>query len=83
MSKACSALPLTNAGRLWMELDLDQKQRLQQVPFPEGVRFDGERFGNPEWTSLLLFAVGGDPLFGLRDGNYKAIYNPIAPRSTI
>ncbi|MDA1036364.1 MAG: recombinase family protein [Chloroflexi bacterium] len=36
---------LTNAARLWMELGLDQKQRLQQVLFPEGLRFDGERFG--------------------------------------
>ena len=36
---------LTNAGRLWMEASLDQKQRLQQVFFPEGLRFDGEEFG--------------------------------------
>ena len=36
---------LTNAARLWTELDLDQKQRLQQVLFPEGLRFDGEKFG--------------------------------------
>jgi hypothetical protein len=36
---------LTNAARLWMELGLDQKHRLQQVLFPEGLRFDGERFG--------------------------------------
>ena len=36
---------LTNAARLWMELALDQKQQLQQVLFPEGLRFDGEKFG--------------------------------------
>ena len=36
---------LTNAARLWMEASLDQKQRLQSVFFPEGLRFDGERFG--------------------------------------
>ena len=36
---------LTNGARLWMELGLDQKQRLQQVLFPEGLRFDGEKFG--------------------------------------
>jgi hypothetical protein len=36
---------LTNAARLWMELDLDQKQQLQQALFPEGLRFDGEKFG--------------------------------------
>jgi hypothetical protein len=36
---------LTNAARLWIELGLDQKQQLQQVLFPEGLRFDGEQFG--------------------------------------
>ncbi len=36
---------LTNAARLWMEASLDQKQRLQAVFFPEGLRFDGEEFG--------------------------------------
>jgi len=36
---------VTNAARLWIELDLVQKQRLQQTLFPEGLRFDGEKFG--------------------------------------
>ena len=36
---------LTNAARLWAELELDQKQQLQRVLFPEGLRFDGETFG--------------------------------------
>ena len=36
---------LTNAARLWAELEPDQKQQLQRVLFPEGLRFDGERFG--------------------------------------
>ena len=36
---------MTNADRLWMELSLDQRQQLQEVLFPEGLRFDGERFG--------------------------------------
>src|SRR5262249_60434613 len=36
---------VTNAARLWIELDLIQKQRLQQVVFPEGLRFDGVEFG--------------------------------------
>jgi site-specific DNA recombinase len=35
----------TNAAGLWMELELVQKQRLQQVLFPEGLRFEGEKFG--------------------------------------
>ena len=36
---------VTNSARLWTELDLAQRQRLQSVLFPEGLRFDGERFG--------------------------------------
>ncbi len=36
---------LANAGRLWTEADLDQRQRLQAVLFPEGLTFDGETFG--------------------------------------
>jgi hypothetical protein len=32
-----------NAARLWMELN--QKQRLQAVLFPEGLAFDGKTFG--------------------------------------
>lgn len=38
---------LTNVARLWTERPLDQKQRLQQVLFPNGLRFDGEKFGKP------------------------------------
>jgi hypothetical protein len=31
---------LSNAGRLWLESDLNGKQRLQQALFPQGVTFD-------------------------------------------
>jgi hypothetical protein len=34
---------LLNAARLWVDANLDQKQRLQRVIFPNGVEFlDGE-----------------------------------------
>ena len=36
---------LTDVSRLWTELGLDQKQRLQKVLFPEGLKFDGREFG--------------------------------------
>lgn len=36
---------LTNAATLWMSLDLGQKQELQRVLFPNGLEFDGEKFG--------------------------------------
>jgi hypothetical protein len=34
---------LPNAADLWVQASLDQKQRLQQLFFPEGLRFDGKR----------------------------------------
>ena len=36
---------MMNAARLWLEASLEQKQRLQEVLFPNGLWFDGERFG--------------------------------------
>jgi DNA invertase Pin-like site-specific DNA recombinase len=53
---------LMNAARLWQEMTLEQKQRLQQVLFPRGVSYGAEGFGTTE-TSLvyrLLHVVGGD-----------------------
>ena len=34
---------LPSASNLWVQSSLDQKQRLQQLFFPDGVRFDGKR----------------------------------------
>ena len=34
---------LPSASNLWVQSSLAQKQRLQQLLFPEGVRFDGRR----------------------------------------
>ena len=34
---------LPSASNLWVQASLNQKQRLQQLFFPEGVRFDGRR----------------------------------------
>ena len=33
---------LPSASNLWVQSSLAQKQRLQQVFFPDGVRFDGK-----------------------------------------
>ena len=35
---------LPKASDLWVQASLDQRQRLQQLFFPEGVPFDGKRF---------------------------------------
>ena len=34
---------LRQVANLWVQSSLNQKQRLQQLFFPEGVRFDGKR----------------------------------------
>ena len=34
---------LPSASNLWVQSSLNQKQRLQQLFFPDGVRFDGKR----------------------------------------
>ena len=34
---------LPSASNLWVQSSLNQKQRLQQMFFPEGIRFDGKR----------------------------------------
>jgi len=36
---------VTRAGKLWSEATGDQKRRLQQAFFPEGLEFNGEQFG--------------------------------------
>jgi hypothetical protein len=35
---------LPRASELWVQASLDYKQRLQQLFFPEGIAFDGNRF---------------------------------------
>jgi site-specific DNA recombinase len=42
---------LPRAADLWVQSSLDQRQRLQQLFFPEGVRFDGKRFDRTAVTS--------------------------------
>jgi hypothetical protein len=47
---------LLNAPRLWAELPLDQKQRLQQVLFPRGVQFEAGLYRTGE-TSLIFYKL--------------------------
>ncbi len=69
---------LTNAARLWMELGLTQKQQLQRVLFPEGLRFDGERFGTVV-TCLAFKKLGenGGPKSGVASPSIPS-WNQIA-----
>jgi hypothetical protein len=66
---------ITNAGRMWIEATLDQRQRIQAAIFPEGLPFDGSGFGTA--VTCIVFKRLGDlaagktglaspPGFGLR-----------------
>ena len=35
---------LPHAGELWVQATLDQRQRFQQLFFPEGIAFGGNQF---------------------------------------
>jgi hypothetical protein len=45
---------LPSASNLWVHSSFDQKQRLQQVFFSEGVRFDGKKLVGTG-TTLSVF----------------------------
>lgn len=42
-----------NAGRLWGELSLDHRQRLQKLIFPEGMSYQGGTFRTAQ-TALFF-----------------------------
>jgi hypothetical protein len=44
---------LPRASDLWVQASLDYKQRLQQLFFPEGIAFDGNRFNRTAATAPL------------------------------
>ena len=45
---------LPRASDLWVQESLDYKQWLQQLFFPEGIAYDGNRFNRTAATALLL-----------------------------
>jgi hypothetical protein len=47
---------LLSAPRLWVQLSLAQKQRLQQVIFPRGVQFEDGVYRTAE-TSMVFFEL--------------------------
>jgi hypothetical protein len=50
---------LLNAPRLWAELPPEQKCRLQNVLFPQGVEFDAGAYRTKE-TSMIFFNLDSD-----------------------
>jgi len=45
---------LPRASDLWVQASLDYKQRLQQLFFPEGIAYDGNRFNRTAETAPLF-----------------------------
>ncbi len=51
---------LPSASKLWVQSSLNQKQRLQQLFFPDGVRFDGRRIVGTGTTLPVFNYLSGD-----------------------
>ena len=68
---------LSNAPRLWVELPLEQKQRLQQTLFPRGLQFKNGFYGTAE-TSMIFFELGGEEV-----GRKRLVAQPVASRNRI
>ena len=45
---------LPRASDLWVQASLDYKQRLQQLFFPEGIAYDGNRFNRTAVTAPVF-----------------------------
>ena len=61
---------LPRAADLWVQAQLDQRQRFQQLFFPEGLAFDGERFVGtaataPAFSHLRETSVGDEKVVDL------------------
>jgi len=52
---------ITSPVRLWLESSVDQRQRLQQTFFPNGLTFDGLEFRTPSSYSFfsMLRSISG------------------------
>ena len=61
---------LPSASNLWVQSSLNQKKRLQQLFFPDGVRFDGKKTVGTG-TTLPVFhylsSVSGEKMSFLSD----------------
>ena len=70
---------IRRASDLWVQASLEQRQRFQQLFFPEGIAFDGNGFVRtavtvPAFSYLRPIEAGNE---GLVDPDF-ASWNPIA-----
>ena len=77
---------LSNAGRLWMEASLEQKQRLQNVLFPRGVTWSRDGGCGTAETSIIfrLLRVVPSPeasVVSFDVASWNQLVTPIRPSS--
>jgi site-specific DNA recombinase len=68
---------ILNAARLWIEFSSDQKQRLQKVLFPEGVRFEDGVIKTA--ATCLLFKLLAEPEAGKTTLATLTGFEPVLP----
>ena len=59
---------LPRASDLWVQASLDYRQRLQELFFPEGIAFDGNRFNRTAVTAPLFKYLAPSESADERDG---------------
>ena len=64
---------LPRAADLWVQASLNQKQRLQQLFFPDGISFDGKRFVR---TAVTTHAFN---YLTCADGSENQVASPSTP----
>jgi hypothetical protein len=63
---------ILNAGRLWQEFSLEQKQRLQQLLFPVGVTYADGEFRTVEMSPIFR-------MLRVADGEGETEVSPMVP----
>lgn len=68
---------LEDAAKLWLEIDPGQRSRLQRFVYPDGLTFDGERFGTAVTCGIF------SPFEGLDDRCGRMVtprgFEPLSP----
>jgi len=46
---------VSNASKAWSQFGIDQKQGFRQIVFPDGLEFDGQKFGTATTGRLFSY----------------------------
>ena len=78
LSLAFAERVLPRAADLWVQASLDQRQRFQQLFFPEGIAFDGNGFVRtavtaPAFSYLRLIEAGNEGLVAQTGASWNRV----------